>query len=125
MRKNEQVKEKEKFNLDEAFVLWKSESKKGSSYLTGHDLNKNRLVGYFETNFTKKSEKQPDIRVYDLDENGKNKNEVCVLWLSTSKSGTMYYSGMTNENEKIIAFKTEDENDTNRPFLKAYFKEEK
>ena len=123
MRKNEQVKEK--FNLDEAFVLWKTESKKGSSYLTGHDLNKNRLVGYFETNFTKKSEKQPDIRVYDLDENGKNKNEVCVLWLSTSKSGTMYYSGMTNENEKIIAFKTEDEEDTKRPFLKAYFKEEK
>ena len=123
MRKNEQ--EKEKFNLEEAFVLWSQESKKGSKYLTGHDLNKNRLVGYFETNFNKKSEKQPDIRVYDLDENGKNRKEVCVLWISTSKSGKIYYSGMTNENEKIIAFKTDDEKDTNRPFLKAYFKEEK
>lgn len=116
--------EKEKFNLEEAFVLWKQTSKKGSSYLTGHDLHKNRLVGYFETNFTKKSESQPDIRVYDLDENGKNKNEVCVLWLSTSKSGKIYYSGITSDEEKVIAFQTDDEEDLVKPFLKAYFKEE-
>lgn len=112
--------EKENFNLDEAFVLWIKESKKGSKYLTGHDLNQNRLVGYFETN--KLNEKQPDIRIYNLTEDGKNKDEVCVLWKTMSKEAKDYLSGMTNEDEKIIAFYCEQVKD-NSPYIKAYFKE--
>lgn len=124
-RKREKImrkQEKEKFNLDEAFVLWEQESKKGTSYLTGHDLNKQRLVGYFEDN--KKNEKQPDIRIYNLTEDNKNKDEVCVLWITKSKEGKLYLTGLTNENEKIIAFYCEEKNETS-PYLKAYFKEEK
>lgn len=114
--------EKEKFNLDEAFVLWEQKSEKGLEYLTGHDLNKKRLLGFFENN--KKNEKQPDIRVYNVDDEGKRKEEVCVLWITKSKEGKLYLTGLTNEDEKIIAFYCEEKNETS-PYLKAYFKDEK
>ena len=45
--KKETVKEeKEKFDLQECFTLWLHKGKNGVKYLSGNDLNKNKLVLY-------------------------------------------------------------------------------
>lgn len=115
--------ETKEFNLKEAFALWKTESKTGKNYLTGHDLNKNSLIGFTTNNFTKKSENQPDVKVYYTKEDGSLDGEACALWINTSKNGKIYLSGYTNDKENIIAFYGDGKNEK-APFIKAYFKED-
>lgn len=121
MKKEETKQEelrKEKFNLQEAFVLWKNQSKTGNEYLKGKDLNNQKLVGYF--NGTKKNPKEPDVRIYSVDSEGKQDKEVCSLWNYISTTGKSYLTGTTDEKEKIIAFYGNKEK---APYIKAYFKE--
>lgn len=110
---------KQEFTLQEAFVLWKNKAKSGNEYLKGHDLNKNNLVGFFNTN--KKNPKEPDIRVYLVNAEGKQEKEVASLWDYTSKNGKQYLSGSTDEKEKIVAWYGKKEK---APYIRAYFKEE-
>lgn len=119
MRTNK-TEEKKKFDLEEAFVLWLSKSKEGKEYLTGHDLNKNRIIGFFNE---KSNEKQPDIKLYQTDDKGKRGDEVVSLWEYKSKEDKVYLSGTTNENEKIVAFYG-DKKEEKRPYIKGYFKED-
>lgn len=110
------------FDLPEAFVLWENTSKAGSKYLSGNTTEElqTKLVGFYNTN--KKNPKEPDIRIYDVDADGKQGNEVCSLWENISKNENRYLTGTTNENEKIIAFYTKDRiND--RPDIRAYYKQ--
>ena len=111
----------EKFDLQEAFVLWRKESK-GVVYYTGYDLNKNNMVCFENTK--KKNDKEADFRVYYQDKEGKREeNSCCGLWYSESKKGNKYLSGVTNENEKIIAF-LGNENEEKRPYITAYFRKD-
>ena len=119
--KEKEVK-KEKFDLQEAFVLWKNTSKGGKEYYKGFDLNKNVIVAFKNEN--KKNEKEADYRVYYLDSEGKREEASAVgMWVTTSKAGNTYLSGVTNENEKIIAY-FGSEDDEKRPYIKAYFKKD-
>ena len=112
---------KEKFDLQEAFVLWRKESK-DIVYYTGYDLNKNNMVCFENTK--KNSEKEPDFRVYYQNKEGKREDKSCCgLWYSISKKGNKFLTGVTNENEKIIAFLGEIEKEK-RPFITAYFKKD-
>lgn len=116
--------EEKTFNLTEAFVLWKNKSKAGENYLSGYTSeteNNTKLVGFYNTK--KKNPKEPDIRIYDIDSEGNQGNEVCSLWENISKNENRYLTGTTNENEKIIAFYTKDKiND--RPDIRAYYKQD-
>lgn len=116
--------EEKTFNLTEAFVLWKNKSKAGENYLSGNTSeleNNTKLVGFYNTK--KKNPKEPDIRIYDIDSEGNQGNEVCSLWENISKNENRYLTGTTNENEKIIAFYTKDKiND--RPDIRAYYKQD-
>lgn len=121
----EVVKEevKKEFNLDEAFVLWRNTTKTGKHILKGHDLHKNKLIGFFNTK--KKNPKEPDVRVCELNEvDGKEVTgkEICSLWNYVGKTGSQYLLGSTDENEKIVAFYGK-ENEEKRPFIKGYFQE--
>lgn len=122
----QEVKEVEKtqeFNLDEAFVLWRNTTKKGNHILKGHDLHKNKLIGFFNTKKTNPN--QPDIQVYELlEKDGKEEagNKVCSLWDTTSKKDTQYLTGSTDENEKVVAYYGDEKNEK-RPYIRAYFKE--
>lgn len=124
MRKVEekQIEKKGEFTLEEAFTVWKNEAKSGNHYLKGYDLNGNKLVGYF--NGKKKNPNEPDVRFYELDKEGKQGKEVASLWENEAKNGNRYLSGKTTENEKLVAFYQKDE-DEKKPFIKAYFSEEK
>ena len=114
--------EKEKFDLEECFTLWQNTSKEGNIYLTGYDYNKNRIIGFYNK---KLNDKQPTIRVYGVDEEGKTtQEEIITLWDTTFKtSGKAGLSGYTNEKEGIIAFYG-DEKNTKRPYIRGYFTKE-
>lgn len=116
--KNEENK-KEKFDLQECFTLWLNTSKEGNKYLSGYDFNKNRVIGFYNK---KLNDKQPSIRIFGVDEEGKTtKEEIITLWDTTFKtSGKDGLSGYTNEKEGIIAFYG-DENDTKHPYIRGYF----
>lgn len=116
--KNEENK-KEKFDLQECFILWLNTSKEGNKYLSGYDFNKNRIIGFYNI---KQNDKQPSIRIYGVDEEGKTTSEeIITLWDTTFKtSGKDGLSGYTNEKEGIIAFYG-DENDTKHPYIRGYF----
>ena len=75
VKENKNVKKEE--GLQEAFVLWLHKSKAEKEYLSGQMNEKfgnTRLVGYFNT--MKKNPKEPDIRVYTLNSDGKQDKEV-------------------------------------------------
>ena len=115
--------ERKEFTLEEAFVLWKNESKNKIVYLAGNTsekLGKEKLVAYFNTN--KKNPKEPDIRVYDLDKEGKMNKEVADLWETVSPKNVRYLTGTTDEKEKLVAFYG-DENQEKRPYIRVYFQE--
>lgn len=114
--------ERGEFNLDEAFVLWLNESKNHNRYLSGYTSDEKhsiKLIGFFNTD--KKNPKEPDIRIYELGEDGKaSKEEAAVLWSNVSASDKKYLSGSTNENEKLVGFYGK-ENEEKRPFIRAYY----
>ena len=115
---------KKEFNLTEAFVLWKNKSKNNVEYLSGRLEGKEevKLVGYF--NSRKKNPKEPDIRIYDIDSDGSQGIEVCSLWENISKGEKRYLTGTTNDQEKIIAFYNNLEENPNRPYIRAYYKQD-
>lgn len=115
--------EVKEFKLPEAFVLWENTSKAGMKYLSGNTSEElhTKLVGFYNTN--KKNPKEPDIRIYDIDSDGNQGNEVCSLWENISKNETRYLTGSTNEQEKIIAFYNNVEENPSRPYIRAYYKQ--
>ena len=109
-----------KEQLKEAFALW--ENKKGDSiYYTGKtsDTKPVRVVAFI--NDSKKNPKEPDIRVYEQVEKGQKKPDLASLWESKSKAGKVYFSGSTNDNEKLIAFINDDTKDGKYPAIRVYF----
>ena len=121
----ETKEEKREFTLDEAFILWRNESKNNVNYLSGftsEKLGKAKLIGYFNT--MKKNPKEPDIRIYDLDKDGKQNKEVADLWETVSPKEKRYLTGSTDEKEKLVAFYG-DEHQEKRPYIRAYFQDEK
>ena len=118
MRNKKEVKKE--FDLQEACVLWLHVSKNGLQYLKGQDLNKNKVIGYFnETS----NEKQPKIRVYSLDEKGNKDKDIITLWNSKSLKDKVYLSGYTDEKENVIAFYGDTKNEKS-PYIRVYFKDE-
>lgn len=107
--------------IKELFVLWSKTSKNGLNYLSGKLTNEDvNLIGYFNTN--KKNPNEPDIRVYNVDAEGKQDHVVCSLWSNVSKNDTEYLSGVTDEKEKVIGFYGDREN-TKRPLIRVYIEE--
>lgn len=118
MRKVE--KKEEKRQLEDAFALWKKEGK-NQVYYTGKDCNGNNITAF--VNYNKQNEKQPDIKVYNQNSEGKVKDEVCALWNKESKDKkTTYLTGQTSDKEYIVAFFNLDA-PSNQPTIRAYFQE--
>ena len=121
----EEIREREtqKETLQEAFVLWKVKSKSGMDYLSGNlklteDLQV-KVIGYF--NGEKKNPNEPDIKVYSLDHEGNQDKEICALWEQVSHAGKRYFTGVSDEKEKVVAFYNNDQ-ENNRPYIRCYYK---
>lgn len=119
-KKKEETKEKEKFDLQECFVLWRKVSEKKTEYFTGRDFNNNRIVAF---NNEKKSDKQPDIRIYSVKDDGTRDIEIITLWKTKFASGKEGLTGLTNENEKLIAFYGDVDKEA-RPYIRGYFRKD-
>ena len=75
-------------------------------------------------NNDKKNEKQPDLIVYvKPEESAKltNDDKVASLWINTSKNKKDYFTGLTNDNEKLVGFISDGKNEK-APYLSVYFK---
>lgn len=112
-QENKEVKTK----LEELIVLWLQESKNNNKYLSGRTYNDERVIGFFNTN--KKNPKEPDVRVFSVKDDGSQEIEIVSLWENIGKNETRYLSGLTNENEKVVAFYG-DEHQEKRPYVKIY-----
>ena len=120
-----ETKQVEKKELREAFALFKAEAKTGTEYLYGQLKDEKGNVicglrGWFKTK--KKNPNEPDVRIYERDEEGKQGEEIAVLWANVSAAGTKYMTGTTNDKEKLVAFYG-DEYETKRPFIRVYYSE--
>lgn len=113
-----------KSNLEEVFALW--ESKKGDKvYFTGKTAGDKpiRVVAFI--NESKKNEKEPDIHVYEQAPKGEKKTQIASLWQNKSKSGKDYFSGLDNENKKIVGFINDDTMDGKYPSIRVYYSDNK
>lgn len=119
----ETSKKEERGELKALFGLWKRVSKNKLNYLSGLTENKESLVGYYNT--SKKNAKEPDIRIY-TSKDGQEQLEVASLWSNVSKEDKEYFTGRTNENERIIGFINESANEDNKqPYIRVYLTNEK
>ena len=115
-------KVEEKKKLEEVFVLWKKTAKTdGKVYYKGHDFNNNYVVAW--VNSTKQNPNEPDIRIYEDKEDGK---EVASLWERLDKNNKPYLSGTTNDKDKdrLVGWYDSEENEK-RPYIRIYFSESK
>lgn len=109
--------EKKEFTMEQCFALWKKQSKKGTTFFTGKGI-----VGFFNTN--KKNPKEPDLRVYYTDEEGKAQKEPFVsMWCNVGKNGKKYLTGKL-EGTRLVGFINESGNEK-RPYVCVYYSTDK
>lgn len=126
-KKVENIKEKEvkENSMKELCILWHHKTESEVEYLSGNlseELKYQKVIAFYNKN--KKNEKEPDIRVYSLDDENKKDVQIISLWNQVSKSNLKYLSGKTNENEDVVAFYNQDD-DIKKPRIKVYLKESK
>ena len=109
---------KKEFKLEQAFALWKQKSKDGKkTYLSAKGL-----IGFYNTK--KKNPKEPDLRVYGVNEkNDLTKEPVCSLWCNVSENTKKKYLTGTYEDKKVVGFIYEGDNEK-APYLSVYFRED-
>lgn len=120
--KEKEVKEN---SMIELCTLWYHKAENEVEYLSGHlseELKFQKVIAFYNTN--KKNEKEPDIRIYSLDDENKKDTQIISLWNQVSKSGVEYLTGQTNEKENVVAFYNQDD-DIKKPKIKIYLKESK
>lgn len=122
-KKNEKLEAKtQKSTLIEKFAMWKQTSKEGKSYFTGKDSGVD-LRGFYNTK--KKNPKEPDVRIYKVDDEGKLDKEVFLsLWCNATEKGKKYLTGKL-AGERVVAFINEKATKENKqPYFTVYLSDE-
>ena len=105
----------------QCLALWASKSGKclvgTATDKKGVDLG--RVIGFANTN--KRNEKEPDIRVHWMNEDGKAGEECVALWKKMSKGGNTYISGKTSADEYLFGFYRGDKAPANAPLISMYY----
>ena len=108
--------------MEQVFALWKQTTKSGNEYFTGSD-GKTKLVAFY--NGKKKNPKEPDLRVYATDKDGKaEEKELVSMWCNVAKSGKKYLTGKLLD-KYIIGFINDEPKNEKQPYITVYFQEEK
>jgi hypothetical protein len=117
--KTNTVKEGEK-KLKNAFALWKQKSKDGKkTYFSGKSNTGINIRAFY--NLNKQNPKEPDLRVYAVEENKLSKDEIASLWCNVSKKETKYFTG-TYDGCKVVGFLKAGDNEK-APDIAVYFRE--
>jgi uncharacterized protein (DUF736 family) len=111
--------EKKESNLKQIFAVWKQKARSGRTYLSGKDIEDVRVTGFYNTN--KKNPKEPDVRFYLNDSEGKRgNNPFCSMWSNKSeKTGKTYLSGKLDDGQKVVGFVYQGTNEK-APYLTVY-----
>ena len=94
--------QKKQFNMEQVMTMWLKKGKSGTMFVTGVDAAGSKIIGFF--NGKKQNPKEPDVRIYYLDENGKaEQEEYTSLWMNVSKNDKKYLSGKIGT-QKVVGF---------------------
>ena len=109
--------------MTQLLAMWKRKSKNNTTYFTGKTEGGDRLVGFF--NGKKQNPKEPDVRIYLVDAEGKaTKEEYCSLWVNASeKTGNKYLTGKIKE-VRVVGFINKKEDDDKRPYFTVFESQE-
>lgn len=113
-----------KAKMEQVLAIWKQNSKNGKAFFSGHiGADKgDKCVGFFNTK--KKNPKEPDLRIYRTDSEGKaEKEEYISLWCNVSKKGTKYLTGKL-AGKSVVGFINNKE-DSKAPYVSVYYREDK
>lgn len=110
---------KTEMKMEQVAALWLRKSKAGKMFLTGSTAEKESLVGFI--NGKKNNPKEPDIRLYKLDAEGKaQKDEWLSVWSNVSKNDKKYLSGKL-DGVRIVGFINKQNGvDSKRPYITLY-----
>ena len=116
---------KKEFSMKQILTMWlKSTKDKSNTYLSGQTAEGVYLVGFI--NSFKKNPKEPDIRIYKVNAEGKaEKEEYTSLWVNVSKAGNKYISGKIGDIKVVGFISPKGGVDTNIPYFSIYESEEK
>ncbi len=114
---------KKEFKMNQIATLWINKSKKGLIYLSGTLTSGHKIIGYFNT--SKKNLKEPDIRFYDVNEDGTIERESSfALWVNTSKNNKKYATGKMGETKITGFFNSKTTIGGKVPYLNIYESQE-
>lgn len=122
MRTNSKKEEVKESDLKELCTLWEHTAESNIVYLSGmlnEELKFEKVIAFYNQN--KKNENEPDIRVFSLDENKKTNLNIISLWKEVSKDKVDYFTGTTNDNERVVAFINKSKEEK-QPLIKIYLK---
>ena len=115
-----------KKTMKQVLALWKRKSQKGNTYFSGKVDD-----GTFENDFSvtafynteKKNLKEPDLRIYARDEEGKlSKEPFLSLWCNATKNGKKILTGKL-DGKKVVGFIKADA-DEKHPYISVYYDEQ-
>lgn len=113
----------EKKKLEGVCALWKRKSKDGKKvYFSGcTEDRKTQLTGFYNTE--KKNMKEPDLRIFTRDEEGKLSPEPFVsLWCNSTKKGKKILSGKI-DGKRVVGFINEKGSEK-APYISVYWSDE-
>lgn len=113
----------EKKKLEGVCALWRHKSKSGKGYYFSGSTEdrKTMLTGFYNTE--KKNLKEPDIRVYVRDQEGKLSPEPFVsLWCNSTKKGKKILSGKI-DGKKVVGFINEKGSEK-APYISIYWSDD-
>lgn len=112
------MSDKKEFTMVEEFTMW-LKAGKGGQYLSGKTPDGTTLIGFI--NGKKKNPKEPDMRIYKRDKDGKaEKEEFTSLWVNESKNGKKYLTGKLGD-KRIVGFIYEGvKPDGKKPYFSVY-----
>ena len=112
---------KKEFNLTQVFAMWKRTSKDGkTTFFTGKDVDGREIRGFYNTD--KQNPKEPDIRIYHLQENGKLEKDVYVsLWCNAKDNGKKYLSGKIDGLRVVGFINAKSTAENKQPYFSVYW----
>lgn len=111
---------KMEFKMEQVFAMWKNQGKNGKTYFTGKHGDV-KLIGFYNT--TKKNPKEPDIRVYELNQDGELTDDVFVsLWCNVSANGKKYLSGKLDD-KRLVGFINTNASEK-QPYFSVYYSDD-
>lgn len=115
--------QKKEFNLERFLVLWRKKSANGNVYFSGKTEVGEKVTGFY--NKDKQNPKEPDIRLYFTNTEGKLEKEPFLsLWCNATTNDKKYLSGKI-DGKRLVGFINEKVKVGDmKPYINVYFSDD-